>query len=175
MSDYEVLKTQAVYQGHVFDVRVDLVQLPGGKKHSFDVVEHRQAVTILPIDEEGLVWFVRQYRHPVGKTLLELPAGVCEVDEEPLVSAQRELREEIGMDAKNFKLVGQFYLAPGYSTEYMHIFVATGLIHSPLPGDEDESLHIEKIPFSQLMLLIKNGVVQDSKSLAAILLAQADK
>jgi ADP-ribose pyrophosphatase len=170
--NFEVLRSEIVYQGRAFDVRIDQVRLPNGYTTQLDIIDHRPSVTLIPIDQEGLIWFVRQYRHPASKSLLELPAGVAEPDEPPEISAQRELREETGMAAGNLRRIGSFYLAPGYSSEFMYTYLATELYHSPLEGDIDEFLSIEKIHPGQAAELIANGQIQDAKSLAAFLLAR---
>jgi len=169
---FEIEGSKIIYQGRVFDVRQDQVRMPDGKLVRFDVVAHRGAVTILPVDDDGQVWFVRQYRHPAKTILLELPAGVMEEGEAPETSARREVREEIGMAAGELRSIGTFYLAPGYSTEFMYVFLATHLTAAPLKGDEDEFISIEKIPVQQVIQTVLAGRVQDAKTLAALFLAQ---
>jgi len=169
---FETEGSKIIYQGRVFDVRQDQVRMPDGKLVRFDVVAHRGAVTILPVDDEGQVCFVSQYRHPAKAILLELPAGVMEEGEAPDVSALREVREEIGMAAGELRSIGTFFLAPGYSTEFMHVFLATQLTVAPLKGDEDEFISIEKIPIQQVTQMVAAGRVQDAKTLAALFLAQ---
>ena len=164
----ELVKSQVVYQGPVFSVRQDFLRLPDGNQARIDVVDHRESVTILPVDEQGQGWFIRQYRQPVGGWLLELPAGVAEPGEDPRVSAMRELREEIGMAARQMDELGSFYLAPGYSSEFMRVFLASGLYSSPLPGDFDEILEIEKISASEAYRLAENGGIPDSKSIITL-------
>jgi ADP-ribose pyrophosphatase len=114
---------------------------------------------------------VRQYRHAAGLELLELPAGTRNPQEDPAASANRELREEIGMRADRLTLLGGFFLAPGYATEYMHIFLAEELHPDRLPGDEDEILLPEKIPWSKVEAMIGSGEFQDAKTVAALALA----
>jgi ADP-ribose pyrophosphatase len=167
---FELVKSETVYQGKVFNVRQDHLRLPDGKVTRLDVVEHSGAVTILPIDDQDQIWFIRQYRHPASRILLELPAGVMDEGEDPLESAQRELQEEIGMAADSLTLLGDFYLAPGYSTEYMYVFLARGLLASQLQPDEGVYIQIEKVPLAQAMSLVKAGRICDSKSLATLLL-----
>ena len=116
--------------------------------------------------------FVRQYRHAAGLDLLELPAGTLDEGEEPLECAKREIREETGMAAGKMELLGGFYLAPGYSTEYMHVYLATGLSHDPLEADADEFLTVERIPMAEALQMFERGEIQDAKSLAAVLLAR---
>jgi ADP-ribose pyrophosphatase len=111
---------------------------------------------------------VHQYRHPAHQEILELPAGVMEIDETPETSAQREIREEIGMRANNIQEIGGFYLAPGYSTEYMYIFLATELSPDALQGDANEFISIEKIRAEKAIQMAKEGKLIDAKSLIAI-------
>lgn len=169
---YKVTQTDLIYKGRVFNVRVDLVELPDGRKARLDIVEHSGAVTLIPLDEDQRIWFVRQYRHAIGREILELPAGVVEEGEIPEECAQREAREEIGMAAGHFQKVGEFFLAPGYSTEHMHVFLATGLYSSPLPVDADEMLSVEQMPVERVYEMVEEGAFQDSKTLAALILAQ---
>lgn len=168
----EIINSQTVYHGRVFDVRVDQLRLPNGNLHQMDIVQHNPAVTMVPYDQDGNIWFVRQFRHPANAFLLELPAGMLEDDEIPATGAQREIREEIGMAAGKLERIGGFFLAPGYSTEFMHVFLARDLIADPLPGDEDEDLEIVKLPVSKIQDSIENGEIQDAKSLGALFLAR---
>lgn len=165
---YETIRSEKKYHGKAFDVRQDQVRLPDGQTVQLDIIEHVGAVTIIPIDDVGRIWFVRQYRHATGVMLLEFPAGTIEPGEPPEECALREIREEIGMACKTLKKVGEFYLAPGYSTEYMHVFQATGLNPDPLPGDVDEFLSIEKIPLEQVYQMAESGEIQDAKTLAGL-------
>jgi ADP-ribose pyrophosphatase len=168
----KVARSEIVYSGPVFKIRQDFIHLPNGKQAQIDVIDHRNSVTILPLDAQGQVWFIRQYRQPIGKFLLELPAGVSEEGEDSQVSAQRELREEIGMAAGILKPLGSFFLAPGYATEFMTIYLAQDLSSSPLPSDEDEIIEIDKISARQAMHLAETGNLEDSKSLIALFWAK---
>jgi ADP-ribose pyrophosphatase len=156
----------------VFDVRRDQVRLQNGSLSSLDIVDHPGAVTLLPLDGEGRLWLVRQYRHSASVELLELPAGAMEEDEPPEACAYREVREEIGMSAGQLKKVGEFFLAPGYSTEYMYVYLATELRSDPLEADEDEFLSVETLPVAEVYQMAETGLIQDSKSLAALFLAR---
>lgn len=158
------------FEGRVFDVRSDVVRLPDGQTTPLDVVIHGGAVVIVPIDADGSIWFVRQYRHPAGVELVELPAGAVEADEDLLAGAQRELREEIGYSAGHLEKIGKFFLAPGYSTELLHIFLARDLTFAPLQGDVDEFLQAEKYSPAEAYAMAQNGTIQDAKTLAALFL-----
>ena len=115
-----------------------------------------------------MVWFVRQYRHPAGIELLELPAGTLDADENPAECAARELREEIGMAAESLVEIGSFFLAPGYSTEYMYVFLARELSPAPLAADEDEDLAPERIEAGRALEMVRDGSFQDAKTIAAL-------
>jgi ADP-ribose pyrophosphatase len=170
---FELLKSEVIYPGRAFTVRRDTVRLPNEQKSQLDIVEHVGSVVIIPMDSEGKLLFVRQYRHAVQLDLLELPAGVINEGETSELCAQREIREETGMAAKQIERLGGFYLAPGYSTEYMTVYLATGLHENPLEADPDEFLSVERIPFDQALNLATEGQIPDAKSLAALLLAKS--
>lgn len=172
MEPFETIGKQTVYQGRAFRVDVVDARLPDGKVRKFDLVQHPGAVTIVPLDSEGRLLFVRQFRLGAGKDLLELPAGTLEPGEDPDACAAREIREETGMAAKLMKKLGTFYMAPGYSSEYMHVYLATGLYPSRLEGDEDEFLQLEAIPVDQVFEMVSKGELLDGKSLAALLMAK---
>ncbi len=169
---YQIIESEVVFQGRVFDVRMDRLSLPNGARARIDLVVHKAAVTLLPVDASGNIWFIRQYRHPAGKVLLELPAGVLEEAELPEDGAGRELREETGMAAEKLRRLGQFYLAPGYSTEILHIFLAEQLYYSPLEADVDEVIEVEKIPVKVAYQMAESGEIEDAKSLGTLLLAR---
>jgi ADP-ribose pyrophosphatase len=168
----ETIRSDIIYHGRAFDVRRDQVRLPDGQIVHMDIVDHVGAVTLIPVDDQGRIWFVRQYRQAAGETLLELPAGMIEVGERPETCARREIREEIGMAAGKIQKIGEYFLAPGYSTEFMHVYLATDLHPDPLPGDVDEFLSVEAISIEQAFLMAENGEIRDAKTLATLLLAR---
>lgn len=170
--EYQTLRSEKVYSGRVFDVSLDQIRLPNGKLSELDIVHHPGAVTLVPIDGQGRIWMVRQYRHAARGELLELPAGSLEDNEPPKGCARREAREETGMAADRLELIGEFYLAPGYSTEYMYVFLATRLRPDPLEADEDEFLSVEPLPAAEVYRLAESGEIKDCKTLAALFLAR---
>jgi len=169
---FELLKSEIVYPGRAFTIRRDTLRMPDARVASFDIVEHVGSVIILPLDADGQLLFVRQYRHAAGLELLELPAGTLDKDESPEACATREVREETGMAAGKLEPMGGFYLVPGYSTEYMHVYLATDLRYDPLEADADEFLTVERFPLKEALVMFESGEIQDAKSLAAILLAR---
>ncbi len=177
MASFELIGSEPLFQGRAFRIRRDTLKAPDGRETKFEIVEHNGSVIILPIDDQGNLFFVRQYRHAAGADLLELPAGTREGDEPFEACARREIREETGMAAGKLEKLGDFYLAPGYSTEFMAVFLATDLSPNPLEADADEFLQVEKIPVKKAIQMAAHGEVPDAKSLAALFLArpQLDK
>jgi ADP-ribose pyrophosphatase len=171
---HKVLKSDIVYKAHAFDVRRDDVEFPSGNVHAMDIVEHIGAVSVVPIDAEGNVVLVRQYRHSAKKSLLELPAGTLHKGEDPEACAQRELREEIGMAPGSLKLLADFFLAPGYSTERMWIYLARGLKAESLPGDEDEDLEVVTMSLVDAFEAMRAGEIEDAKTMLGLYLAKEE-
>ena len=169
---FELIKSEILLQGRAFKIRRDYLKTPDGRETRLEIVDHGGSVVIIPIDDENNLLFVRQYRHAAGGDLLELPAGTREGEEPYEECAAREIREETGMEAGKLQKVGEFYLAPGYSTEFMAVFLATGLKDNPLQADEDEFLDVEKVPVKKAIEMAEHGEVPDAKSLAALLLAK---
>ncbi len=169
---FKLIKSEPLFQGRAFKIRRDHMETPDGRLTKYDIVEHSGSVVILPIDEHGYLLFVRQYRHAAGADLLELPAGTREDNEPHENCAAREIREETGMAAGNLKKIGEFYLAPGYSTEFMVVFIATDLNPNPLQADADEFLQVEKIPVGKAIEMAEQCQIADAKTLAALFLAR---
>ncbi len=172
MPAFDVLNTEEIYQGKTFRLHRDTVKMPDGREARLDIVDHPGSVVMVPVDADGNILFVRQYRHPTRLDLLELPAGTRDGIEPPETCAAREMREETGMAAAHLEQLAAFYLAPGYSTEFMYAFLCTDLTPNPLPPDSDEFLRVERIPVRRAMEMAERGDVQDAKSLAALLLAR---
>jgi ADP-ribose pyrophosphatase len=167
-----IISRHNLLQLHAFDVERVHFRLPDGRERDYDLVQHVDAVTILPVDNLGQVHLVRQYRIGAEQELLELPAGVMDPGEEPEITAHRELREEIGKDCVEMIRLGGFYMAAGYSTEYMHVYLALNLKESPLDHDDDEFLTIVKVPVSEVLEMAQDGRLADGKSLSTLLLAR---
>lgn len=172
MGSFKLLKSETILKGRAFQVRRDSLLTPDGRETTYEIVEHVGSVVLIPVDADGNLLFVRQYRHAAGAELLELPAGTRDGDEPHEACAARELREETGMASSHMLKVGEFYLAPGYSTERMAVFLATDLRPDPLPSDPDEFLKVERIPVRQALRMAEDGRVPDAKSLAALFLAR---
>ena len=165
------LSSEVAFEGRVVGVRVDTAALPGGRTARREVVEHQPSVVVVPIDSNGDLVLVRQFRYPVGETLLEAPAGNVEEGELPEDCAQRELQEEAGYRAESLERLGAFWMSPGFCTEKMHAFVARGLSPRRLDADDDETIEVVRRPPSEARAMIERGEIRDAKTIAALLLA----
>ena len=167
-----ILDSKINFQGKLIRIRTDSVASPSGRTHQLEVVEHGGAVAIVPIDSQNNVWLVRQYRHPAGEYILEIPAGTLNPDEDPADCAQRESQEEIGMAPGELIPLGAGFMAPGYSTEFIHFFLARQLTTAALEPDADEELAIEIVALEDLWAEVGRGAIRDIKTIAGIALAR---
>jgi ADP-ribose pyrophosphatase len=166
-----VTSTRRIYDGRIVSLREDEVRLADGRSARREVVEHADVVAVVPIDSEGNVVLVRQYRLPAGESLLEVPAGGVDDGESPEDAAQRELREETGLRAGKLERLTGFYVSPGYCTEFIHVYLAKDLVDDPIDGDEDEDISIERMPLDEAVRLVGRDEIRDGKSIVGLLLA----
>ncbi|MBI2861684.1 MAG: NUDIX hydrolase [Chloroflexi bacterium] len=165
----EVLSSRIIYQGRVVGLRVDTIRSPKGRLLDREVVEHRGSAAIVPLDDEGNVLLVRQYRAAVEEYLVEVPAGTLEPGEAVEVCVQRELQEETGFIAGQIEHIVGFYPSPGFCTEYMDVYLATKLVPSRLPPDEDEAIEVLKVPLDKAWQMVQAGEIRDAKTLIGLL------
>ena len=168
----EIVSSTRPFQGKIVSVRVDEVRLEDGHVTRQEVVEHRESMTVVAVDGEGRILLVRQYRHPARDELLETPAGSVDEGESAEDSVNRELAEEVGYCARDVRYLGSFYLAPGWTTEYMHVYLARDLYESTAQGDEDERIEVVRLTAEEWEARIAAGEVRDAKSIAAWHLAR---
>ncbi len=166
----ELLESRVLYRGRVVTLRLDTVRLPNGHITQREIVEHRGAVAIVPLLNADTVLLIRQYRQAVGETLLEIPAGTLEPDEPPDQCAARELREETGYQAAHLRHLFSQYLAPGYSQEVLHVYLAESLQPTRQHLDEDELTELVPTPLNQIADMILEGTIKDSKTIAGLLM-----
>jgi ADP-ribose pyrophosphatase len=159
---------QEIYRGKTITLRCDTQKKVDGSLKKWDIVVHPGAVVLIPITAKQEILLVKQWRHAIDKRILELPAGTLEVGEEPHVCAQRELQEETGFRANQIIPLGGFYSAPGFCTEYLHLFLALDLESDPLPADDDEKIDLYPVSFEKAEKMIKSGEIYDAKTIAGI-------
>lgn len=157
-----------MHQGRIISLSVDTYRQQD-KIKTFDLIEHPGAAVILPIDAQGNLLLVEQWRRAAKKILLELPAGTLEPGEDPLVCAARELREETGFASQKITSLGGFYTVPGFCNEYLHLFLAKDLYFDPLPFDEDEGIDLVALSLTQARQKILQNEICDAKTIAGIL------
>lgn len=162
------IRSEYVYRGRVVTLRLDWVRTPAGERVR-EIVEHRGAVAVVPRLPDGSLLLVRQFRPAVGEVLTEVPAGTLEPGEEPGSAALRELEEEIGRHAGRLRPLFSQYLAPGYSSEILHVFLAEELAETAIRPDEDEEIEIVQITAGEAEAMILDGRIRDAKSIAALL------
>ncbi|MEP6945945.1 MAG: NUDIX domain-containing protein [Acidobacteriota bacterium] len=170
MKKPEVLKSSEIYKGRIFDVRIDDIR-EGDVEYKREIVVHKGSAVILPVFADDTVGLVRQYRHAAGEYMLEVPAGSLESGEEPLEGAVRELEEEVGVVADKVEKLAEFYVSPGFLTEIMHLFLATGLTETAQRLEGDEIIEIERIPMYRALAMIASGEIQDAKTIIGLMLA----
>jgi ADP-ribose pyrophosphatase len=165
----KLISSETVYRGRLFNIDVDTIELDGGITAVRETLHHPGAVCMIPVSDDGRLLLVTQYRHAAGRRLLELPAGTLEPGEEPATAVARELQEEIGFRPGAIEAMGGFFVAPGYTTEYIHLYACTGLIPSRLTADDDEDIEVEISTVDEALASIESGEICDAKSVLGIL------
>jgi ADP-ribose pyrophosphatase len=163
------LRSERIYSGRIIRLDILDVRLPDGKEARREIIRHPGAVAIVALDEAQNVLLVRQYRNAADRILLEIPAGTLHPGEEPDACAWRELQEETGFLPGKLDHVGGIYAAPGYTTEYIHLYYATQLSESRLAMDDDEFIEVERLPLAEALTMIEQGMIADGKSVAGLL------
>ncbi len=172
--EFDTVDSDTLYVGKIFALRTDEVRMPGGATARREVIEHYGAVAIVALDDEGNVVMVYQYRHPVGRRLWELPAGLLDTaGEAPHVTAARELEEEAGLRAADWRVLVDLVSAPGFSDESVRIYLATGLtdVGRPDAHDEEADLTVRRLPLSEAVRMVLSGEIVNSLAVGGILAA----
>ena len=162
-------QAKQIYNGKVVHLEIVDIQLPDGSTAQREVIRHSGAVAIIALDDQQQVFMVRQYRIGADQHLYEIPAGLLGPGEPPEQAAVRELREETGYRPGTLEALGGFYVAPGYTTEFIHLFIARDLVHDPLAQDKDEFLEAQSMPLKDAIHMIDEGKIVDSKTIIGLL------
>lgn len=168
----ETLFSETVYSGHIIDVKRDRVR-ENGTEYDREVVVHPGSAVIVPVYEDETVALVRQYRHAAGRVLIELPAGSLDEGESPAIGAERELEEEVGVTAANIEKLIEFYVSPGFLTEKMFVYLATGLTEVGQRLETDEFIEIVRVSFPEAFEMIRSGDIEEAKTMIGIITAAA--
>jgi ADP-ribose pyrophosphatase len=164
----KVLSTRRIYEGRILNVRIDELELANGNRATFEIVEHNEGVCIVAQPEPDSIVLVRQYRPATGRTLLEVPAGKLETGEDAAVCARRELAEETGYRCAGVTKAWSFYPAPGFCSEFLHLFIASGLTAGTPHPEQDEDISVEVKRVADAWAMIQNGEIIDAKTQIAL-------
>jgi len=168
----ETISTKRIYEGKILNLRVDKVHVTGGRESYREIVEHNGGVTVAAITDEGRMVMVKQFRKAAEKVLLEAPAGKIDPGEnDHLLVAVRELKEETGYTAGRMTHMASFYTSVGYSTELLHLYLAQDLIPGEPEFDDNEAIEIEEYDLDELKRMVAGGMIEDAKTIAAIMMA----
>lgn len=169
------IKTDKIYEGKVVNLKVETVELPDKRYSKREIVEHSGGVGVIAITDDDKIVLVNQYRKAISKTIIEIPAGKLELNEEPKTTARRELEEETGYTCESLKYFTEFYPTPGYCTEKIHIFIAEGLKPGEQRLDEHEYIDVIEIPFEEAYEKVLNGEIVDAKTIIGIILTYQER
>ncbi|RWR15034.1 NUDIX domain-containing protein [Siminovitchia fortis] len=166
----KTVSTETIFEGKIISVQVDEVELPNGKLSKREIVRHPGAVALIALTDENKIVMVEQYRKPLERSLLEIPAGKLEPGEEPAATAERELEEETGYRAGKMEYISSFYTSPGFADEIIHLYLATGLekVENPADGDEDEFVELFELTLEEALECIRNERIYDAKTVFAV-------
>lgn len=166
----KTLKSEEIFSGKVISLHLQDVELPNGKHSKREIIKHPGAVAILAITDDKKIVMVEQYRKALERTIVEIPAGKLEKDEEPVLCARRELEEETGYECANLEWLTSFYTSPGFADEIVHVFLAKGLTkkENSAPLDEDEFVNLEELTLEESLRYIKKQKIYDAKTIFAV-------
>jgi ADP-ribose pyrophosphatase len=165
----KITNTEVIFRGRVVNLDVHDIQLPDGTSGKRELINHSGAVAIVALDENDNVLLIRQYRLGAKQVMIEIPAGTLEPGEDPTACAIRELQEETGFHPGHIESLGGWFVAPGYSTEYIHLFLARNLTESRLDGDADEFIELFRVPLAEAIVMIDRGEIFNTTAICGLL------
>lgn len=161
----KTIASDSIFEGHIVRLKVDTVELSDGTHSTREIVDHDPAVVILPLDSNGKMHLIRQYRKPIESEMLEVPAGIVNPNEDFLDAAKRELKEETGFSATKWTPVGKAYPAPGFCNELLYFYIAEGLVSGETDFDEDERIELETVSINTFLTWVTDGTIVDAKTM----------
>jgi len=169
MTDEKTLSSEVIFEGRAVRLRIDTIETVDGRQSTREIVEHDDCVTVVPVDEEGNILLVKQYRRAADTDLLEIPAGGIDPGEDAEAAVIREMQEETGFKPQKLKRLGGFYSSPGFCTEYLNLYLATDFAASRLYAEDTEAIELVRVPVSDIPGLISSGKIEDAKTIAGLL------
>jgi ADP-ribose pyrophosphatase len=169
MTEEKTLATEVIFEGRVVRLRIDTIETVDGRQSTREIVEHDDCITVIPVDENGNILLVKQFRRPAGKELLEIPAGGIDPGEDTETAVIREMQEETGYRPQKLERLGGFYSSPGFCTEYLHVYLATDLVPGRLYAEDTEAIELVRMPPDDIIKLITSGKIEDAKTIAGLL------
>lgn len=169
MTDEKTLSSEVIFEGRAVRLRIDTIETVDGRQSTREIVEHDDCVTVVPVDEEGNILLVKQYRRAADTDLLEIPAGGIDPGEDAEAAVIREMQEETGFKPQKLKRLGGFYSSPGFCTEYLNLYLATDFAASRLYAEDTEAIELVRVSVSDIPGLISSGKIEDAKTIAGLL------
>ena len=169
MAEEKTLSTEIIFEGRAVRLRIDTIETVDGRQSTREIVEHDDCVTVIPVDEEGNILLVKQFRRPTGKDLLEIPAGGIDLGEDAETAVIREMQEETGYRPQKLERLGGFYSSPGFCTEYLHLYLATDLVPGRLYAEDTEAIELIRVSQDEITKLVTSGKIEDAKTIAGLL------
>lgn len=171
--NFKVTKSEIIFRGKVFDIRVDEIEYDSGNKGIRETILHPGGAVVVPVKDDGKIIMIRQYRYPLDKYVYELPAGKLEPDEDPAHCAERELEEETGYTSGNITKLGAICTTPGFCSEILHIYIAESLSSGEHKREEGEyGMEIHEFTFDKIEQMISAGEIYDGKTLSGLMMAK---
>jgi ADP-ribose pyrophosphatase len=165
----DILSTEDIFDGRIVHLKVHTVRVPDGNESKRELIHHQGAVAIVALDDSQHILLVKQFRLGANSQTIEIPAGILEPGEDPIEAVIRELREETGYRPLNIESLGGIFVAPAYTTEYIHLYYAKGYEKAPLEQDADEFVELLRIPLKEAVAMIERGEIVEGKSVVGIL------
>jgi len=171
----KTVNTEKIFAGNIIDLQVDDVTLPDGNMSKREIVKHPGAVAVIPITKDNKIVFVEQYRKPLEKSIVEIPAGKLEKGENPMIAAIRELEEETGYTTNNLSFITSFYTSPGFADELLHLYITDDIekVENPAAGDEDEFVEVVELTLDEAKQYVEEERIHDAKTAYAVLYLHA--
>jgi len=169
LTEEKTLSSRLIFQGRAVRLRVDTVRVPDGREATREIVEHDDCIAVIALDADDNVLLVRQFRKAIEQELVEIPAGGIDDGEGPEDAVKREMQEETGYLPRKLERLGGFYSAPGYSSEYLYLYLATDLVDSKLFAEDTEGITLIRVPLTEIPARITSGSISDSKTVAGLL------